>query len=1052
MWLHAKLAQMPRSPLVGRQVEVAAISEAVADVIAGVGALVLVAGEPGIGKSRLAEETARLAGHSNLRVAWGRAWEAGGAPPFWPWIQVIRALAPEASAVIDRLLGAANNPASTAEDRFLLFDAATRALATASRDAPAVVLLDDLHAFDVASLHLLAFVAQHAMPVLIVGTYRTAEARLAPSAGSVLERLSRTARTITPRRLDHAAIRELAVPIGLDAAAIETVARQSEGNPLFVIELLSVSHASEVPASVRTAIREHLRALPAALLPVLEVAAAIGRELAGAQVAELCARPVGEVLDELAVAVELGLLVARGGDRFAFAHGLIAETLHHDLPAARRAELHLAIANSLERAHAGDPAAPLSEIAHHLFDAGIDHASRAAQAALRAAEQARRQLAFEPAAALVERALAVIPAANVVGRFELCRLLAEIQLIAGDPARGRDTARQAAAFARSIGSPELIARAALTYGGSWSIGDTDHVLVQLVEEALSALPPGDSSLRAHLLARLASALQPARDPGPPMALAREAIAMIERSSDDRTRLQVLFAASGALVLFAPPDERRAINLATVALAQRLDEPLVELRAHHRLVFDHAELGDLAGVALHHHRYDELVTRLHLPSRARWPSAMMRAMVALAEGRMADHDEAVAEAERLATDAGDMFFRDVVATGHRVCVLNQISDPRTLAGQRKLYATMAAWGRGWVYVEVLAGFDARLGDLDSARGLLSRQHVEMIRDHRIIERCGDVAHTIWLLGDAELAALLYDWLASQGARLGVLHNHAYVICRPAAHSAMLVAATLGDLAAVRRHHAIAARVLRSINARPLEAWLCLDYATILIRTRDRTFRDEAARLLGEAKALAIACRIDLGRQLAELAAELATRSQQVTSVADVTVRRDGETWLVEGFGASCRLKASRGVEVLARLVAEPNRELHALDLLGDAGEPIDGGDAGEVLDGQAKAAYKTRLRELRDDLDEAVQWNDSARAERARDEIDALETELSRAIGHGGRSRRVGRAAERARINVQRRLADTMRRIAETAPELGRHLAAAIRTGVYCSYVPDRAHR
>src|SRR5262249_35472187 len=118
----------------------------------------------------------------------------------------------------------------------------------------------------------------------------------------------------------------------------------------------------------------------------------------------------------------------------------------------------------------------------------------------------------------------------------------------------------------------------------------------------------------------------------------------------------------------------------------------------------------------------------------------------------------------------------------------------------------------------------------------------------------------------------------------------------------------------------------------------------------------------------------------------------------------------------------------------------------------GGDAGEVLDAQARATYRARVRELRAACDEADQWNDTARATRLREELDALGAELARAEGLGARARRVGSAAERARVNVQRRLTAALRRIADASPDLGRHLAVAVRTGVYCSYVPGRVTR
>jgi hypothetical protein len=171
---------------------------------------------------------------------------------------------------------------------------------------------------------------------------------------------------------------------------------------------------------------------------------------------------------------------------------------------------------------------------------------------------------------------------------------------------------------------------------------------------------------------------------------------------------------------------------------------------------------------------------------------------------------------------------------------------------------------------------------------------------------------------------------------------------------------------------------------------------------------------------------------------------------ITLRCEGEYWLVVGCGAQCRLKGTKGVELLARLIGEPNREVHVLDLIGSEG--ADAGDAGEVIDKEARTAYRTRIGELRGALEEAESWNDAVRAERLRDELEALEAELVRAAGLGGRERRVGRAAERARINVQRRLADAMRRIGEADAELGRHLSSTIRTGVYCSYAPERAAR
>jgi hypothetical protein len=146
-------------------------------------------------------------------------------------------------------------------------------------------------------------------------------------------------------------------------------------------------------------------------------------------------------------------------------------------------------------------------------------------------------------------------------------------------------------------------------------------------------------------------------------------------------------------------------------------------------------------------------------------------------------------------------------------------------------------------------------------------------------------------------------------------------------------------------------------------------------------------------------------------------------------------------------------MLARLVEHPNQEIHVLDL---ASEPegsdnenaiVDRGDAGEVLDTKAREAYQRRIADLREEIDEADRFADIGRADRARRELDMLVQQLSNAVGLGGRARRVGSAAERARVVVQRRVREAIKKIAEHEPELGRHLDWAIRTGTFCAYEP-----
>jgi hypothetical protein len=166
-------------------------------------------------------------------------------------------------------------------------------------------------------------------------------------------------------------------------------------------------------------------------------------------------------------------------------------------------------------------------------------------------------------------------------------------------------------------------------------------------------------------------------------------------------------------------------------------------------------------------------------------------------------------------------------------------------------------------------------------------------------------------------------------------------------------------------------------------------------------------------------------------------------------REGEYWTVSYDGALSRVKDSKGMRILARLLANPGTEIHALDLTGSpsAIAQTEGGP-GDILDPRARAAYKARLHDLSAEVDEATAWNDAERAARARAEIDTLVEALSAAVGIGGRARRTGTAAERARVGVTRALRDSLRRIAATNPALGSHLGVSIHTGTFCSYAPD----
>ncbi len=208
-----------------------------------------------------------------------------------------------------------------------------------------------------------------------------------------------------------------------------------------------------------------------------------------------------------------------------------------------------------------------------------------------------------------------------------------------------------------------------------------------------------------------------------------------------------------------------------------------------------------------------------------------------------------------------------------------------------------------------------------------------------------------------------------------------------------------------------------------------------------------------------------------AGEAPGQSPQVGQGDARVFRREGEFWTLSYADVTCRFKDSKGFAFIAHLLRHPGQDVHATALVASAGGDVDPGeigrevaqgsylqvvgvrvglgDAGELIDARAKAEYKQRLVELREDLEDAEANGHSDRAERVRDEIETLNRELCRAIGIGGRDRRAGSHAERARVNVTRAIGGVIKRIGERNPALAEHLAASIKTGTFCAYRPDR---
>ena len=328
----------------------------------GRGSVWFLTGEPGIGKSRLAEEVGRLAREQGMRTFWGRCWEAGGAPAYWPWIQVLRAalrtaepgrLDPYMSALAQILpelpkTHAAPETSDLGPDqaRFQLMDAVTNVLADAAQRFPLVVVLEDLHVADVSTVLLLEFLAatvRH-QPLLIVGTFRNVELATAP-AGPQLIRAAQQGQRLSLERLSEEDVASFLKATGeaADPAFVSALHSTTDGHPLFLAEVAQLwrgqgsAARTSIPRSVRTAIQERLATVTPACMRSLRRGAVVGREFDIGLLEACYEDDAAEYVEGCQEATDAAILVEIAPQRYRFVHFLIRQRRVRSDPGGRAA-------------------------------------------------------------------------------------------------------------------------------------------------------------------------------------------------------------------------------------------------------------------------------------------------------------------------------------------------------------------------------------------------------------------------------------------------------------------------------------------------------------------------------------------------------------------------------------------------------------------------------------------------------------------------------------------------------------------------------------------
>jgi tetratricopeptide (TPR) repeat protein len=1101
---------------VGRERELDELSALLDRAIGGRGRLVLVGGEPGIGKSRLASELSQHAAERGVSVLWGRGWEDAGAPPYWPWVQAFRAYIRSAPPdEVRRHLGAgavdiaqmlpelrdlvpdiaAPPDAMSDSARFRLFDSTTTLLRNASQARPILIVLDDLQSADAPSILLLRFLATQLddMAVMVLGTYRDVELTPVHPLTLTIERIGHEPGTRL-MALTGLAANDVAEYIGRPDRTVHdpfvtAVWRATNGNPLFIGEAVRLltsdgelaraddPHAMRVvvPPGVRAVIGRRIGKLDPSTIDALTLAAVIGPEFGIEVLRRVADMDRDTIQTSVEDAAQAGLLLVVPGSsgRYRFSHDLVRETLYDEVAADRRRSIHRRLADVLEERYLGSERGHLAELAFHFVQA-VEHpfdespgaeqqeiVRKAIDYARRAGDEAARSVAYEEAIRLYAMCLAVM---EISGDADP-RLRADVLLARGDVEShiDLDAARaslgDAADIAKRIGDGVRLARAAHRFGGrqQWARAGDDTRLIPMLQDALVMLGGADERLRARLLTRLAGAwrMSPERQSDCD-SLSRQAVDICRGLGDRAELIDALVGRFWATFWPDNPEERVAIATETRQAAAGLGEGdwLADV---HFLAF--VTLSERGRIVEARHAIDALgrvINDLRQPAE-RWIYHHNLVVLDLLAGDFAAAEVILEEdldSVTMLTPA-----HDNVSTTRMHRFLLRRDQGRITEEEATIRSSVVEFPWYPVHRAALVCMLADTGRTDEARAEfddLAREGFGGIyRDNEWLLGISLASDACASLGDTDKAAVLYEQLAPYAGRHAIGHVEGSV--GMVDRYLGLLASTTGDLDRAIEHFEAAIDGNDAMGARPWSAYSQHELAIVLRRRNRPGDLERADDLDRSARSIAAT----LGMALADRIVEIVARSQAaVPNPSAATFRLEGEYWTIEYAGDAFRVRDSRGMRHLSRLLRAPGRELHALELAADSEEGRvhivspelelkDGfGDAGVMLDAEAKAAYRLRLADIRAELGEAERWNDPGRVALLEKEERALTRELAVAVGLGGRDRVASSAAERARVSVTRAIRSAMGRIGEQSPALADHLEATIRTGTFCSYTPD----
>ncbi|WP_412740501.1 ATP-binding protein [Krasilnikovia sp. MM14-A1259] len=1046
--------------LVGRESSTDRLRQVVDDMADGRGRLVLIYGEPGVGKSALAEYACGHATGLGATVAWGACWEGDGVAGFWPWQQIVRAAAGNGRSDLEPLFPDRPTAAADADGmRFQLFTAVADELRQAAARAPLVVVLDDLQWADAGAVRLLSFVARQVLRdrILLIGTCRDADIGSDHPVGDLMATLPPDAELVSLEGLDQDATAELLRRTAGGQPSAELVAavhRRTGGNPFFITQLSRLTAGvtrpvpgSGLPAVVGDAILRRMARLPEPTVATLSAASAIGAEFDVALLSATTGIGYADTLARTETAVRAGVLVPAGVGRHRFAHDLFRESLYGALSGDARSRTHLAIATALqERAARGGDVTP-GELAHHYALAVPAIAPAvAAEFAVAAAEHAGARLAYEEAVRHWRQALRLLEQGGTVP-LPVRLSAAEALLCAGDRAAAWAAFTDAARLAASTGDASALGAAALGLHrlGAGSEGARRDV-IGLLDQAADALEAVPDDAAVALYARVLAALArehhdgPGADPQRATALAYRACASAHASGDKAAMAWCLHARHDVMWTPGSAPQRLAIADEMATAADAGNVPDLMFRARFCRFVAMVELADPRALAAIR-ELEQLAAELNLPT-PRYLVLSRQAALAHLDGRDADARSLGEQAARFADLIGESAGFGVHASQRLVAALDRAgwsgaAELRAELGDRAvrpeltpLFHAMVALGRG-----------DRTAAGEILRALPLQTDEPANRSHTLAGAAFDIELAA-ATGLSGRCADYYERLLPYAQQMVVLDGVISVLGPVSLYLGLAAAAQQHwDLAVTHLEDALS--VTERLAARPIAARVRAHLGFALRGRGGPGDHDRARTLLADVAESAA----ELGLRALHDETVRALAEEPVADPASAVFRREGEVWTLRYAGRSVQLRDAKGLRDLATLLAVPGQEVPAARLLAGVEAPAQqlGGD--EVIDQQARAAYKKRLAELDEQIAEAEDDNDAGRLERYGAERAALIDELARAYGLGGRVRRLGDTGERARSTVTARIRDALRRIDRTHPELGAHLRASVITGRACAYRP-----